>query len=146
MRCSMRPPVAEIKRLALQVQFLDDQLVELILHEAQRHFVDAEFLVAFLDDRPRLHIAEQRDLVRIVLAPSPLGSANEDIGLNTDLPQAGRRSAASASSWFRRRLSDTESASGECTGSFACRRRARIGGWLPETASLRYRRRCRRFR
>ena len=32
--------------LAAQVQLLDDQLVELVLDQAERHFVDAEFLVA----------------------------------------------------------------------------------------------------
>ena len=67
MRCSKLSPVGDVQRLGPQVQLLDDQLVELVVDQAQRHFVDAEFLVALLDDRLRLDVAEQGDLLGVVL-------------------------------------------------------------------------------
>ncbi len=62
-RCSICRQSSMSSGLALQVQLLDDQLVELVLDQAQRHFVDAELLVALLDHRPRLDVAEQGDLL-----------------------------------------------------------------------------------
>ena len=61
-------PVAQIERLGPQAQLLDDQLIELVLFQADRHLVDAELLVAFLDDRPAFEVAEQGDLVDFLLA------------------------------------------------------------------------------
>ena len=77
--------------LARRLQLLDDQLVELVVDQAERHLVDAELLVALLDDRPRLDVAEQGDLLGIVLGQLALGAADEDVRLDTDLPQLARR-------------------------------------------------------
>ena len=48
---------------ALQAELLDDQLVELVVDQAERHLVDAELLVLLLDDRLALDVAEQGDLL-----------------------------------------------------------------------------------
>ena len=79
-----------------RLQLLDDQLVELVLDQADRHLVDAELLVALLDDRPRLDVAEQGDLLGVLLGQLAFGAADEDVGLDTDLPQPLDASAASA--------------------------------------------------
>ena len=39
------------------------------------------------DDRARLDVGEQRDLVLEVLADGPVGAAHDDVGLDTDAPQ-----------------------------------------------------------
>src|SRR5262249_2765571 len=68
-------------------ELLDDQLVELVFDQAERDLVDAEFLVALLDDGPLLDVAEQPDLFGFVLGQLALRPANENVRLNTDLPQ-----------------------------------------------------------
>ena len=80
----------------MQAELLDDQLVELVVDQAERHLVDAELLVALLDDGPRLDVAEQGDLLGIVLGQLALGAADQDVGLDADLPQLADASAASA--------------------------------------------------
>ncbi len=83
-----RAPVVDVQRLRPQAELLDDQLVQLVLDQAERHLVDAEGLVALLDDGARLDVAEQGDLLGHVLAQLALGAADEDVGLNADLPQS----------------------------------------------------------
>ncbi len=80
-------PVADVQRLGLELQLLDDQFIQPIIDQAERHFVDAEFLVALLDDGPVFHVAEQGDLLGVVLGQLAFGPANEDVRLDTDLPQ-----------------------------------------------------------
>ena len=55
--------------------------------EAQRHLVDRRRLVALLDDRLRLDVAEQGDLLDHVARHLALGAADEDVGLDADLPE-----------------------------------------------------------
>src|SRR5262249_54122004 len=38
-------PRADVERLGLELQFLDDELVQMMIDQADRHLVDAEFLV-----------------------------------------------------------------------------------------------------
>ena len=47
-----------------------------------------QLLVALLDDRPLLDVAEQGDLLGLVLGQLALGPADEDVRLDADLPQA----------------------------------------------------------
>ena len=75
----------------MQAQLVDDQLVELVVDQAQRHFVDREILVLLFDHRVDRHVAEQGDLLAVFAAERPLGAADEDVGLNTDLPQLADR-------------------------------------------------------
>ena len=65
----------------------DDQLVEPVVDQAQRHFVDRKILVLLLDDRLERHVAEQGDLLAVLAADRPLGAADQNVGLDTDLPQ-----------------------------------------------------------
>ena len=67
--------------------FCDDQLVQAVLGQPQRHFVDREFLVHLLDDGLRFDVAKQRDLLAVFAAQRPLGAHDQDVGLDTDLPQ-----------------------------------------------------------
>ncbi len=80
-----RPPVADVQRTGRQVQLLDDQLVQPVLDQAQRHLVNAHRLVALLDHRPPLDVAKQSDFIRHVLRHLALGAADEDVGLDADL-------------------------------------------------------------
>ena len=82
-----RPPVADVERVGLQVQPLDQDLVEPVVDQAQRDLVDAEFLVALLDDRLALDVAEERDLVLVFRAERVLGPADQHVGLDADLPE-----------------------------------------------------------
>ena len=84
-------PVVEIQRAGLQAQLADDQLVHAVLDQAHRHFVDREILVLLLDHGLDRHVAEQGDLRPIVAAQRPLGAADEDVGLDADLPQLAHR-------------------------------------------------------
>src|SRR6516162_7653697 len=81
------PPVADFQRRGPQIQLLHNQLIQLILHQAQGNFVNAELLVALLDDSPGFDVAEEGDLVGLVLGQRALGTANKDVRLNTDLPE-----------------------------------------------------------
>ena len=71
----------------VRCELLDDQLVELVVDEAQRHLVDAELLVLLLDHRPPLDVAEQGDLLAVVLRDLPLGPADQHVRLDADLAQ-----------------------------------------------------------
>src|SRR3712207_8821808 len=61
-------PTLSRSRRRPQAEPLDDQLVELALRQADRHLVDRHRLVALLDHRPLLDVAEQRDLLGVLLA------------------------------------------------------------------------------
>ena len=91
-------PVVEVGLGRLEAEPVDDQPVELVVDQAQRHLVDREILVLLFDHRVDRHVAEQGDLLAVLAAERMLGAADEDVGLDADLAQAGRPSAASA--WF----------------------------------------------
>ena len=71
-RASARPSPASRRSSSglafVRLELFDDQLVELVVHQAQRHLVDRVVLVALFDDRPALDVAELGDLLGIVLA------------------------------------------------------------------------------
>ena len=62
-----------------------------MVDQAQRHLVDAELLVALLDDRLALDVAEQGDLVLVLGGDRVLGPADQDVRLDADLPQGPDR-------------------------------------------------------
>ena len=80
-------PLVQVQLAGLQAQLAHDQLVQPVLDQAHRHLVDREVLVLLLDDRLDRHVAEQGDLLPVVAAQRPLGAADEDVGLDADLPQ-----------------------------------------------------------
>ena len=82
-----RAPIANVERLGPQVQLLDDQLVELVLDQADRHFVNRLLLVALLDDGAAFDVAEHGDLLGHVAGHFALGAADQHVGLDTDAPQ-----------------------------------------------------------
>src|SRR5688500_18319633 len=81
-----RPPVREIGDPALELEALHDALIESLFVEADGDLVDGRY-VATLDHGAELHVAEQGDLPLDILAEWPLGAADEDVGLNSDLHQ-----------------------------------------------------------
>ena len=83
----LAPVVESAARRRCRPSCLHDQLVELVLDQAQRHFVDRKILVLLFDDGLDRHVAEQGDLLAVLAADRPLGAADEHVGLNTDLPQ-----------------------------------------------------------
>ena len=91
MRCNSCRQSSISSGLAFRFSFSTISSSRSVLHQAERHFVDAELLVAFLDDRARLDVAEQRDLLGVVLGQLAFGPADEDVGLDTDLPQLADR-------------------------------------------------------
>ena len=90
-RCSRSRQSSRFERPGLQAQLADDQLVQPVLDQAQRHLVDREVLVLLLDHRLDGHVAEQGDLRPVVAAQRALGAADEDVGLDADLPQLAHR-------------------------------------------------------
>ena len=66
-RCSSSRQSLMSSGSALQVQLLDDQLVELVVDQAERHLVDAELLVALLDDGPASRRCRTGRSCRVVL-------------------------------------------------------------------------------
>ena len=61
-------PAVQVQRPGLQVQLADDQLVQAVIDQAHRHFVDRKILVLFLDHGLDRHVAEQGDFRPIVAA------------------------------------------------------------------------------
>ena len=84
-------PLREVQRGGLQPQPLDQDVVEPVLDQAQRHLVDAELLVPLLDHGLPLDVAEEGDLVLVVGRDRDLGPADQDIRLDADLPQGAHR-------------------------------------------------------
>ncbi len=67
------------------MESFDDDFVESAFPKAQRDFIDREILVLFLDHRFDRNIAKEGDLLSFLLRNVLFASADEDIGLNTDL-------------------------------------------------------------
>ena len=80
-------PLGEVQRARLEMQPLDQDLVQPVIDQGERHLVDAELLVALFDDRLGLDVAEQGDLVLLVGGDRVLGPADQDVRLDADLPQ-----------------------------------------------------------
>src|SRR5256714_1622392 len=72
--------------LVRQVQLVEEDLVEPLAREGQRHLVD-ELDVERGDDRLLLDVAEEGDLLLHVLGDGALAAAEEDVGLDADLAQ-----------------------------------------------------------
>ena len=66
---------------------MHDLLIQAVLGEPQRHFVDGEFLVHLLDDRLGFDVAKECDFLAVFATQRPLGADDQDVGLDTDLPQ-----------------------------------------------------------
>ena len=80
-------PFGEVERVGPQTQALDQDLVQPVIDQRERHFVDAELLVALFDDRLALDVAKKGDLVFLLRRDRMLGPADQDIRLDADLPQ-----------------------------------------------------------
>ena len=87
--------------LVRQVQLVEQDLVETLARERQRHLVD-EVDVVRRHDRLVFHVAEERDLLLHLLGDGALRAAEQDVGLDADLRAASAPSAASAWSSARR--------------------------------------------
>ena len=84
-------PGVEIGRGGLDPEAPQDEIVDAIRLERQRHLVDREILVALLDHRLERHIAKQRDLFPVGNVEAALGAADEDVGLDADLAEDADR-------------------------------------------------------
>ena len=80
-------PVVHLQGAAREPQLLHDQIVEMMLGEPHRHFVDGKFLVHLFNDGFGFDVAEESDLLAVFAPQRPLGSHDQNVGLNTDLPQ-----------------------------------------------------------
>ena len=80
-------PVVEVRFAAAKAELLADQRVEAVVAKADGDFVDRELLVAFFDDRFLFDVAEEGDLFAVGLLQFDFGAADEDVGLNADLPK-----------------------------------------------------------
>ena len=83
-----RLPVVDVQRAGLgQVQLLDDDVVELVAVQADRHLVDTELAVLLLDHRPAFEVAKEGDFLAVGVRDFALGAANEHVRLDADLAQ-----------------------------------------------------------
>ncbi len=64
-------------------EVVEEDLVEALARERERHLVDRRD-VARRDDRPLVHVAEERDLLLHLLGNRAVGPAEEDVGLDSD--------------------------------------------------------------
>ena len=75
-------PVGEIRLRAWQVETLEDRLREMLVLHHERHLVD-ELRIGVLQHVVRRHITEKADLLPDILRNRILGTADEDIRLET---------------------------------------------------------------
>ena len=80
-------PLFQIGRACLHSEPTEDDLVNPVRLERQRHLVDRKVFVPFLDHRLERHVAEERDFFAIRQIEGPLGATDEHVGLDADLPQ-----------------------------------------------------------
>ncbi len=81
-----RIPFAQVRRTRLQSQLPDDQFIQAFLAEHDRHFIDGLHILG-RNDRVLLDVAEHRDFALHFGRNVAVGAAQEDVRLNTDLPQ-----------------------------------------------------------
>ena len=79
-------PRLEVGLAGPDVEQLDDLLIHPLLVEDEGNLVDARHILGG-EDRLHLHIAEERDLRLDVVGQEVLGPAQEDVGLDADLPE-----------------------------------------------------------
>ena len=79
-------PRLHVRFVRRQVQVLEDDRVEALVAQRQRHFVDRRD-VARRDHRFLVDVAEQRDLLLDVARQDAIGAAQQDVGLDTDRAQ-----------------------------------------------------------
>ena len=82
-------PVGEVG-LALDAQHVAHEVVEALVVEDQRQFVDV-LGVGGVDDRSLLDVAQARDLALEVVGQRRLAAAHDDIGLDAAAAQLGHR-------------------------------------------------------
>ncbi|GBD36450.1 hypothetical protein HRbin36_01575 [bacterium HR36] len=58
------------------------------MRQTDGHFINAVGLVEFLNDRARFDIAKEGDFLLVFLGQSAFAAADQDIGLDTNFPQA----------------------------------------------------------
>ncbi len=73
-----------------EVQQLEDDVVEALAAEHQRHFIDRGD-VAGSDHLPRIDVAEEGDLLLHLLGQRAVDAAEDDVGRDADLPQLAHR-------------------------------------------------------
>ncbi len=84
-------PILQVGLGRLEAEPVDDQLVDLVVDQAQRHLVDRKILVLLFDHGVDRHVAEQGDLFAVLAAERMLGAADEDVGLDADLAELADR-------------------------------------------------------
>ena len=86
-----RAPLGKVRSPATeQSKLVHHPLVEPLLVEKQRDLIYAGH-ISTLDDRAELDVAEKRDLAFHFLGESALGSADKNVGLNSDFHQLANR-------------------------------------------------------
>ena len=63
-------PVVEVRLVGFEAELVADEFIELVFDEAERHFVDREVFVLFLDDGFELDVAEEGDFFAVFAARS----------------------------------------------------------------------------
>ncbi len=86
MPLDQRLPRLHVRLGLRQVQVLQDDVVEALVAEAERHFVD-RLDVPGRDDGLFRHVAEERDLLLDVGRQLAVGAAEQDVRLDADRPQ-----------------------------------------------------------
>src|SRR3972149_1965752 len=79
-------PAPQVGPRALDIQFLNDNLVQLLTFEDKRHLIDRTHVASF-NDRLGLNITEERNLLFQIQRERPLRSANQNIRLEPNLQQ-----------------------------------------------------------
>ena len=77
-------PVVQVRFRARQVELLQNDLIERLFRELQRHLVDRRYIVG-IDHRFRLDVRKQSDFFANLLRQRGLRAADQDIRLNADL-------------------------------------------------------------
>ncbi len=74
-----------------QSEFLNDQIVKLVIDQRQRHFVDRKIFVLFFDHRFDRYVTKQGNLFAVFAADRVFAAANQHIGLDTDFAKLADR-------------------------------------------------------
>ena len=80
-------PLLKICRWRLEMKPPQNQFVDLVALQRERHLVDRKVFVPLLNHGLQGHIAKQRDLLAVIDIKGPLGATHEHVRLDTDLPQ-----------------------------------------------------------
>ncbi len=77
------------RRRILELEQVDHQLVQPLLQQGERQFVDGVRHIAALDHGLHRHVAEHRELVAQAEVERMVRAADEDVGLDADLAELG---------------------------------------------------------